>query len=471
MGLVFQDYALFPHLTVRKNVAFGARSDPARVDELLERLQISRLADERPGTLSGGERQRVALARALARRPRVLLLDEPLSALDAHTRAEIKVQLRELLDELALPTIFISHDFRDAVALADRAAVIVAGTIRQVGSVESLAHRPTDAFVAALTGNNVLRAIASPGEAGSTLTLADGQQLHVPTRAAGPVGAVIAPGDVEILPEPPADGHPANALHGKVTSLTRLGKRVEARVGPVDLECRAEDATSLLLAPGTDAWIRLPAESITVVPLSISSFDASRILKRKPPFHIPESGIWNGSALRSGIVLRPQEIFILLKLLPWGQKWTFDQIAHELGLSSSAVHRSVERAAKAGLYSYERREVNRAGLAEFLVHGARYAFPAERGGEARGMPTAWAAEPLAKKLLSSGKNLPVWPDPQGTALGFALEPLDPRVPDAVRRDKALGELLALVDAVRIGGARERGLAAKELEKRLKKGRR
>jgi molybdate transport system ATP-binding protein len=267
VGLVFQDYALFPHLTVRKNVAFGARSDPASVDELLERLRISHLADERPGTLSGGERQRVALARALARRPEVLLLDEPLSALDAHTRAEIKVELRELLDELALPTIFISHDFRDAVALAHRAAVIVAGTIRQVGSVESLAQSPTDAFVAALTGNNVLRAIASPGESGSTLTLADGQQLHVPARTAGPVGAVIAPGDVEVLPEPPTDGRPTNALHGKVASLTRLGKRVEARVGLVDLECRSEDAASLLRAPGTDAWIRLPPDAITLVPL------------------------------------------------------------------------------------------------------------------------------------------------------------------------------------------------------------
>jgi molybdate transport system ATP-binding protein len=267
VGLVFQDYALFPHLTVRKNVAFGARSDPARVEELLERLRISQLAGARPGTLSGGERQRVALARALARRPEVLLLDEPLSALDAHTRAEIKVELRGLLDELALPTVFISHDFRDAVALAHRAAVIVAGKIRQVGSVESLARSPTDAFVAALTGNNVLRAIASPGEAGSTLTLADGQQVQVLGRAAGQVGAVIAPGDVEVLAEAPTDGHRANALHGKVASLTRLGGRVEARVGPVEVECRAEDAASLLLEPGGEAWIRLPAEAITVVPL------------------------------------------------------------------------------------------------------------------------------------------------------------------------------------------------------------
>jgi hypothetical protein len=170
--------------------------------------------------------------------------------------------------------------------------------------------------------------------------------------------------------------------------------------------------------------------------------------------------------------LKPQDIMILLKLLPWGHNWTFDQIAHELGLSTSAVHRSIERSAAAGLYRPEVREANRAGLVEFIVHGLRYAFPADWGGEARGTPTAWAAEPLSKKLSFSGKNPPVWPDPQGTVFGVALTPLDPRVPDAVRRDEALGELLALVDAIRIGGARERGLAAREIEKRLaKKGRR
>ena len=170
-------------------------------------------------------------------------------------------------------------------------------------------------------------------------------------------------------------------------------------------------------------------------------------------------------------MLRPQDILILLKLLLFGRDWTYDQIARELGLSSSAVHRSIERVAMAGLYRPESREVSRASLAEFLVHGVRYAFPADWGGEARGVPTAWAAEPLAKKLSFSGKNPPVWPDPQGSVFGIALIPLDPRVPEVARRDEPLGELLALVDAIRIGGARERGLAAKELEKRLKKRRR
>jgi ABC-type Fe3+/spermidine/putrescine transport system ATPase subunit len=153
--------------------------------------------------------------------------------------------------------------------------VIVAGQIRQVGSVESLAQAPTDAFVAALTGNNVLRATATPAASGSTLTLEDGQQIHVPTEAAGPVGIVIAPADVEVLPEPPADPAAANALCAKVTSLTRLGRRIEARVGLVDVECRTDDPASRLLTPDATAWLRLPPESITVVPLDTAA-DARR---------------------------------------------------------------------------------------------------------------------------------------------------------------------------------------------------
>lgn len=170
-------------------------------------------------------------------------------------------------------------------------------------------------------------------------------------------------------------------------------------------------------------------------------------------------------------VLRPQDILVLLKLALWRREeaWTFDSIAHELGLSASAVHRSVDRAAEAGLYRRGKREVERHALQEFLLHGLRYVYPAKWGGEARGIPTAWAAPPIADELSSSGKNPPVWPDAHGQVRGIALEPLHPAVPGAARRDKSLAELLALVDALRVGGARERALAAKNLKARLAEG--
>ena len=134
VGLVFQEYALFPHMTVAENVAYAG---PRRVDDLLELLGITPLRDARPGELSGGERQRVAVARALARDPAVLLLDEPLAALDAHTRARVRAELGDLLGRLGLPTLLVTHDFQDAAALADRVGVLVDGSIVQEGTARS----------------------------------------------------------------------------------------------------------------------------------------------------------------------------------------------------------------------------------------------------------------------------------------------------------------------------------------------
>jgi DNA-binding Lrp family transcriptional regulator len=165
-------------------------------------------------------------------------------------------------------------------------------------------------------------------------------------------------------------------------------------------------------------------------------------------------------------MLRSQDILALLKVSVLGPGWTFDQVAHELGMSASAVHRSIERAERSGLYSRAQKEVIRPALLEFLRHGLRYVFPPEWAGEVRGTPTAWAAPPLVGELSLSGKNPPVWPDPHGKSRGIALAPIDPRVPDACRRDEKLRDLLALIDAIRIGGARERDLAAKHLEARL-----
>ena len=132
-------------MSVRQNVAYGGRD---RVDEYLERFRISHLAKARPTELSGGERQRVALARALARDPGVLLLDEPLSALDAHTKVAVRGELQELLHEFGLPTLLVTHDYEDAAALADRVGVIVDGGLRQFATPQEMVAHPADGFVA-----------------------------------------------------------------------------------------------------------------------------------------------------------------------------------------------------------------------------------------------------------------------------------------------------------------------------------
>ena len=152
VGYVFQEYALFPHLSVERNVAF-AGGEPG---DLLERLGIGDLAKAKPTELSGGEQQRVALARALAHKPQILLLDEPMAALDPHTRGRVRAELRTLLHELGLPSILVTHDFLDASALADRIAVLVEGRIVQTGTAEELIASPATPFVAELAGGNLL---------------------------------------------------------------------------------------------------------------------------------------------------------------------------------------------------------------------------------------------------------------------------------------------------------------------------
>lgn len=165
-------------------------------------------------------------------------------------------------------------------------------------------------------------------------------------------------------------------------------------------------------------------------------------------------------------MLKAQDIVVLLKVAVAPPRWSFAELAEQLGMSASAVHRSLRRAADSGLYDSRRRQIKPRELKEFLAHGVRYVFPAVRHGEARGVPTAWGAEPLASELSSSGRNDPVWPDAQGNARGIALDPLYPNVPRAAVRDGALYRLLAVVDAIRVGGARERNLAVAWLDRLL-----
>jgi len=267
VGLVFQDYALFPHLSVRGNVAFGSRGRP--VDELLERFRIRHLAATQPAELSGGERQRVALARALAREPAVLLLDEPLAALDAHTKSEVRHELAELLRELALPTLLVTHDYEDAAALADEVGVLVEGRLRQLGPPAELVARPRDAFVASFTGANLLRGKARRGEGALTaIRLESGEDLYSADEAEGDVGVVVYPWEVSVARAHAPDSDSAlNVVRGQVGSLVEVANRVRVRVGPVTAEVTAASAERLALAEGGVAYATFKATGTRLVPL------------------------------------------------------------------------------------------------------------------------------------------------------------------------------------------------------------
>ena len=264
VGLVFQEYALFPHMTVRKNVAFGA-GRAGVVDGLLERLGIAHLADAKPGQVSGGERQRVALARALARDPGVLLLDEPLSALDTHTRASVRAHLQDVLAQLRLPTIVVTHDFRDATALADRIGVIVDGRLRQIATAEDLLRHPRDAFVATFTGGNVLPGDATPLASGGTEVRLDrGTTVRSAEAGSGRVGVAVYPWELEVAAAPPAENG-VNAIGGPVSGLDPEGDRVRVRVGELVAECAAEEVERLGLRRGGEVYLLFPAERARLV--------------------------------------------------------------------------------------------------------------------------------------------------------------------------------------------------------------
>jgi molybdate transport system ATP-binding protein len=266
VGLVFQEYALFPHLSVEGNVAFGGR---ARAAELLARFRIAHLAKARPGELSGGERQRVALARALARNPAVLLLDEPMAALDAHTRADVRAELQELLRELGLPTILVTHDFEDAAALADRVGVISQGRVLQLGPPDELIASPADAFVAAFTGGNLLHGFARPARDGLTEVVLDGGAVVFSTdRGEGRVGVVVHPWEVSIAPVSavPVDSA-LNHVSAPIASVVTLGNRVRVRVGPLVGEVTAASAERLALQRGQVVVASFKATGARLVPL------------------------------------------------------------------------------------------------------------------------------------------------------------------------------------------------------------
>ncbi len=259
-GYVFQDYALFPHLSAWRNVAYGLRSTPSgkrreTALELLDRFGLSELADARPATLSGGERQRVALARALAPRPNVLLLDEPLSALDARTRASASRQLTATLRSLEVPVVLVTHEFNEASLLGDEICVIDRGSIIQRGTATELAASPGSAFVADFTGAVVLTGTARGTDGELTIVDLDGGGVAASTDpGAGRVALSVYPWEITIShANGGGDESAQNRVNATVTSITTIGNRVRLGLSagqPLVAEVTGKAIEDLQLAVG-----------------------------------------------------------------------------------------------------------------------------------------------------------------------------------------------------------------------------
>ena len=251
-GFLFQDYALFPHLTVAQNVAFAAPRETAQ--RLLDAFGLSDLGARYPRELSGGQQQRVALARAVSAGPSLLLLDEPLSALDAATRVRTRTELRRMLHESGVPSIVVTHDRMEAVALGDWMAVIAGGRIHQAGPVQEIFRRPANSAVAESVGvENVLPAEIVSRHAGLlTLRLGANHIDCVDSGETGPVLACIRAEDVALAREPHASSA-RNRLAGTVREVT-----VEGALARIELDCgfplvalvTAQSAADLQLAAG-----------------------------------------------------------------------------------------------------------------------------------------------------------------------------------------------------------------------------
>jgi len=272
VGMVFQDHVLFPFLDARENVAFGLRSRGIgrrearrRADDWLTRVGLADCATARPDALSGGQAQRVALARALASEPRLLCLDEPLAALDAQARVEVRRALRRHLAAAAGARVLVTHDPVDAAVLADRVVILEAGRVVQTGTMDEIALRPRSAYVADLVGRNHYRGVAADGR----VTLAGGATLVVADRTVtGAVHVSVHPRSVGLHREAPG-GSPRNHFAGTVTDVDGLGDRVRVRIEgamPIVAEVTAAASTELGLAPGHGVVASVEATEITVYP-------------------------------------------------------------------------------------------------------------------------------------------------------------------------------------------------------------
>ena len=284
---MFQSYALFPHLNVADNVAFGLKYQRVtkeerrkRVSEALGMVQLDAYGDRKPGQLSGGQQQRVALARALVLRPRVLLLDEPLGALDARLRKDLQVELKTLQVELGVTFVFVTHDQEEALTMSDRVAVMNGGRVEQAGPPQEIYEEPATVFVADFLGvSNLLSADCASGDAGG-VSLEIGERTLRATQGArdlrGPVKAMIRPERVGIEAQ---GGAGANRLPGMVEHAVFLGSFRELHVrlvgGDLVKAIMPNDGLPVAYEQGSPVTVHFPEEALRVLPPTSAEIEAN----------------------------------------------------------------------------------------------------------------------------------------------------------------------------------------------------
>ncbi|HLN06357.1 MAG TPA: ABC transporter ATP-binding protein, partial [Acidimicrobiales bacterium] len=280
VNTVFQSYALFPHLRVFDNVAFGLRRQRVpraevrqRVGEILELVQLGSLASRKPGQLSGGQQQRVALARALVVQPEVLLLDEPLGALDAKLRRELQLELKQLQNDVGITFAYVTHDQEEALTMSDRIAVLNRGRVEQAASPRELYEEPANAFVADFLGvSNLMEAsVIGPSGDGVEVRLAEGITLdahHGNLATRGATKVVIRPERIQV--EPAGSGG-ANRVPGMVTNVVYLGSGLQLTIhlgfgrDVTALVANTDEDTATRWTPGAPVTCHLPPTAMRVL--------------------------------------------------------------------------------------------------------------------------------------------------------------------------------------------------------------
>jgi multiple sugar transport system ATP-binding protein len=293
IAMVFQSYALYPHLTVRKNIAYPlrvARVDRREVDrrvaETAELLQLTDLLDRRPAELSGGQRQRVAMGRAIVRRPRVFLMDEPLSNLDARLRVQMRAEIANLQRELGITTVYVTHDQVEAMTMGTRVAVLLDGRLQQITTPRELYDHPANRFVAGFIGSppmNLLEAtVVAPDDGGAVGVDIDGQRLTL-VGDAPPGDAVVLglrPEDLTLVPAGPGGGR--QTLSATVVLVEELGAEelVHLRLGS---EAKATQPTLVVRTAGASKLSPDASTHVAVDPTTFHFFDATTGRSLSPP--------------------------------------------------------------------------------------------------------------------------------------------------------------------------------------------